>query len=510
MADRRGRPGEGDERRERGERGGDFRRDRQGFQGRSRGAGGTGRPQGAGGAGRPQREGEWRESPQRGPRPQRDWSDRPRHEWREGSPGYERGGPERGQERGGPERGERDWRPRPPGWRGGPRREGPVGEGRLREGTGRDDPGHEGSARGGFGGGPGRGGQRGRPFGPPSRPPYRAAGAAWRAPDQQRESSPAPSPPRHELLAEGEELVAGRRPVEEAFAARREARRLLVVPERRAALDALVLHATTMRIPIVEVEGGTLTSLAGFDGHQGVALALASRPSVDLDDVLARAREHGQPPLVLVLDSLEDPQNLGTLLRSAEACGVHGVIFPTRRSAPLSPAAIKASAGATEHLLLVAVDDLPGTLVDLRARGLRLIGADEGAPLRYGEADMRGPLALVVGSEERGISGALRRRLDMAVRIPMRGRVASLNAAVAGSVLLFAAAEQRGAAETGEGGGPLERADTPPTAPTGPDDLAQPTVPKRRASRKPRADSAPEAQQGDAPSTSSDEELLPG
>jgi len=238
--------------------------------------------------------------------------------------------------------------------------------------------------------------------------------------------------------------------VEEAFAARREARRLLVVPERRAALDALVLHATTLRIPVVEVEGGTLTQLSGFDGHQGVAVALAARPQVHLDDVLARARERAEAPFVLVLDSLEDPQNLGTLLRSAEACGVHGVIFPTRRSAPLSPSAIKASAGATEHLLLVPVDDLAGALADLRSRGLRLIGADEGAPLRYGEADLRGALALVVGSEERGISGALRRRLDMAVRIPMRGRIASLNAAVAGSVLLFAAAEQRGTAEAGE------------------------------------------------------------
>jgi 23S rRNA (guanosine2251-2'-O)-methyltransferase len=269
-----------------------------------------------------------------------------------------------------------------------------------------------------------------------------------------RDAAPRPTAPpavRHEeLIATDEELVAGRRPVEESFASRREARRLLVVPERRAALDALVLHATALRIPVVEVEGGTLTSLTGFDGHQGVALVVAARAPATLDDVLARARERGEPAFVLVLDSLEDPQNLGTLLRSAEACGVHGVIFPTRRSAPLSPAAIKASAGATEHLLLLPVDDLPAAMADLRARGLRLVGADEGAALRYGEADLRGPLALVVGSEERGISGALRRRLDLLVRIPMHGRVASLNAAVAGSVLLFAAAGQRGLPEAGD------------------------------------------------------------
>jgi 23S rRNA (guanosine2251-2'-O)-methyltransferase len=245
------------------------------------------------------------------------------------------------------------------------------------------------------------------------------------------------------LVAEDEELIAGRRPVEEAFAAHRDAVRLLVVPDRRAALDALVIHATTLRIPVVELEGGTLTALAGFDGHQGVALIARQRAAATVEDVLAAARQRDEPPFVLVLDSLEDPQNFGTLLRSAEACGVDGVIYPTRRAAPLTPAAIKASAGATEHLLLVPVDDLPGSLADLHAQGLRIVGADEGAALDYADADLRGPLALVIGSEGRGISGAVRRRLDLALRIPMRGRIASLNAAVAGSVLLFAAAQQR-------------------------------------------------------------------
>src|SRR5205814_22220 len=118
-----------------------------------------------------------------------------------------------------------------------------------------------------------------------------------------------PLPP----LEEGEELVAGRRPVEEAFAAGREAKRLLVVPQRRQALEQIVLHATTLRIPIVEVEGGSLTSLAGFDGHQGVALVVAPRRFATLEDVIARGIERGEPAFVLVLDSLEDPQNVGTL-----------------------------------------------------------------------------------------------------------------------------------------------------------------------------------------------------
>jgi 23S rRNA (guanosine2251-2'-O)-methyltransferase len=264
------------------------------------------------------------------------------------------------------------------------------------------------------------------------------------APDESGTEAP-------DVLGDNEELVAGRRPVAEAFAARRPALRLLVVPERRQALEQLVLHATALRIPVVEVEGGTLTSVTGFDGHQGIALVVEPRQWASLEDVLGRAAERSESPLVLVLDSLEDPQNMGTLLRTAEAIGVHGVLFPTRRAAPLSPAAIKASAGATEHLLLVPLDDLAAGLADLHARGLRVVGADEDASLSYRDADLRGPLALVVGSEGQGISGPIHRRLDLAVRIPMRGHIASLNAAVAGSILLFEAAAQREGASPEKG-----------------------------------------------------------
>ncbi len=196
-----------------------------------------------------------------------------------------------------------------------------------------------------------------------------------------------------------------------------------MVPQRRQALEKLVLHATNLRIPIVEVEGGTLTSLAGFDGHQGIALVTDRRQFAGLDDLLARAIERKEAPFVIVLDSLEDPQNFGSLLRTAEACGVHGVVYPTHRQAPLSAAAIKASAGAVEHLLLVPVDDLADALTDLHVRGLRIIGSDADAPLTARQADLRGPVAIVVGSEGQGLGPAVRRRCDTVVRIPMRGHV---------------------------------------------------------------------------------------
>ncbi|MHB8399555.1 MAG: 23S rRNA (guanosine(2251)-2'-O)-methyltransferase RlmB [Candidatus Limnocylindrales bacterium] len=271
-------------------------------------------------------------------------------------------------------------------------------------------------------------------------------------------------------LGEGEEIVAGRRPVEEAFVARREAFRLLVTPQRRAALERIVLHATSLRIPIVEVEGGTLTAMAGFDGHQGVALVVAARRFASIDEVLARAVERSELPFLLALDSLEDPQNVGTLIRSAEAAGVHGVIFPTRRQAPLTPAAVKASAGAVEHLLLAPVDDLAGALTDLHVRGLRIVGAEAEAALTAREADLRGPLVLVVGSEGQGLGPVVRRRCDLLIRIPMRGAIGSLNAAVAGSILLFEALGQRPEhvgplAATMPGGVAAAQESTPPLDP---------------------------------------------
>jgi 23S rRNA (guanosine2251-2'-O)-methyltransferase len=316
----------------------------------------------------------------------------------------------------------------------------------------------------------------------------------WSLPDEdgQEDPGPAPAADLDALVEPDADVIAGRHPVEEAFAARRAARRLLVVPHRRAALENLVLHAATIRIPVVEVEGGTLTSLAGFDGHQGVALVVEPRRDATLEEIIGRATERGERPFVLVLDSLEDPQNLGTLLRSAEAAGVHGVVVPTRRAAPLTPAAIKASAGAVEHLLVAPVDDLPGALADLRARGIPAIGADQEANLAYRDADLRGPVAIVVGSEGSGLTGPVRRRLDSSVRIPMAGKVGSLNAAVAGSILLFEAAAQRaGAADP-----PPEAATEPPGKPPAePKPRAEPK-PKPEPKRKAKAEPKPKAKSG--------------
>ena len=284
--------------------------------------------------------------------------------------------------------------------------------------------------------------------------------------------------------------MAGVRPVEEALAARRRAVRLLVAPGRRAALERIVLHATTLRIPIVDVDGGTLTAATGFDGHQGVALVARRRKPASVADVIGRALAGPEPGFILVLDSLEDPQNLGTLVRTGEAAGVHGVFVPARRAAPMSPAAVKASAGAAEHLDVVVLDDLPSALAELHVRGFRIVGSDAEAELTAREADLLGPIAVVVGSEGRGITPAVRRRCDLVVRIPMKGRVGSLNAAVAGSILLYEVLVQREAAKPAGPGSTVS------------DTTEQDRQPARRPRRRPR-----DAEPGDGGPTA-DADLL--
>jgi 23S rRNA (guanosine2251-2'-O)-methyltransferase len=247
------------------------------------------------------------------------------------------------------------------------------------------------------------------------------------------------------------EWIGGRRPVVEALAAGRQAHRLLVSSSARPSpeLKAVLAAAREASVPVENVPGDQLARLAKFDGHQGVLLEVGERRWADPAEMLAHASVAERDPLILVLEHLQDPTNFGTLLRSAEAAGVDGVIFPERGAAPLSAAAVKASAGASEHLLIARVDSLGQALRDLQERGLHVVAADQGAPASAWQTDLTGPMAVVVGSEGEGISGASRRRVDLLVSFPMAGRVASLNAATAGALLLFEIVRQRAAAGRG-------------------------------------------------------------
>ena len=241
------------------------------------------------------------------------------------------------------------------------------------------------------------------------------------------------------------EWIGGRRPVVEALSAGREAHRLIVSASARPSADLRAVTDAARRagLPIDRVPADGMTRIAGFDGHQGVLLEVGERRWADLDEMLARARGDARDPFVLVLEHLQDPTNFGTLLRSAEAAGVDGVVFPERGAAPLSGAAVKASAGASEHLLIGRLPTIGEAIHELKAAGMRLVAADQDAPASAWESDLTGPLAIVVGSEGSGLSGATRRRCDLLVSFPMAGRVASLNAATAGALLLFEVVRQR-------------------------------------------------------------------
>jgi len=241
------------------------------------------------------------------------------------------------------------------------------------------------------------------------------------------------------------EWIGGRRPVAEALAAGRDAHRLVVSVTARPSpeLKSLLSDARRAGLPVERAPTDLMTRVAGFDGHQGVLLEVGDRRWADLQAVLADARAAARDPLVLILENLQDPVNFGTLLRSAEAAGVDGVVFPERGAAPLSASAVKASAGASEHLPLVRLPTIGEAIHELKTAGLRLVAADQDAPASAWESYLAGPLAVVVGSEGSGLSGATRRRCDLLVSFPMAGRIASLNAATAGALLLFEVVRQR-------------------------------------------------------------------
>lgn len=241
------------------------------------------------------------------------------------------------------------------------------------------------------------------------------------------------------------EWIGGRRPVAEALASGRPAHRLLVSSTARPnpELNKLLADARQAGVPVQTVAGERLSRTGGFDGHQGILLEVSERRWSDPTEILARAAARGHDPFVLILEHLQDPMNLGTLLRSAEAAGVDGVVFPERGAAPLTAAAVKASAGASEHLLLARVSSLGEAIHEIKESGLRLVAGDQEATASAWEAGLLGPIAVVVGSEGSGLSGATKRRCDLLVRFPMAGRVASLNAATAGALLLFEVVRQR-------------------------------------------------------------------
>jgi len=245
------------------------------------------------------------------------------------------------------------------------------------------------------------------------------------------------------------EWITGRNPVYEVFQARRrQIFRLLVAVgvDEKGRLSEVIAQAPKMKVSIERVPRQRLDNMG--EGHQGVAVEVSEYPFSTLPDILNVALTRQEPLLVLFLDMLQNPQNLGTLLRTAEAAGVHGVVIPFRRAATVTPAVVHASSGATEHLL-VAQMNLSQAIDAVKAEDAWVVGLEGGSGSRpLIEAPLTGPLALVVGNEGEGMRHLIREKCDFLGQLPMRGRVDSLNAAVAGSIALYLALQARLAAKS--------------------------------------------------------------
>jgi 23S rRNA (guanosine2251-2'-O)-methyltransferase len=246
------------------------------------------------------------------------------------------------------------------------------------------------------------------------------------------------------------ELIYGRRAVLETLrAGRRHFFRLWLEgdpdPQPAPVLKEILDRTAAQGLPVRAIKGGLFDKLAQQGSHaQGVALEAGEFPYSDTDKILARARRMHEDPFLLILDHVQDPQNLGSLIRTAEAMAVHGIILPERRAAGITPAVSNASAGAVEHMQVAQVTNINRTIDDLKAKNIWIVGLDSGedVPLLQPAAIERS-LALVVGSEGAGLSHLTREKCDLRVRLPMYGQVESLNAAVAGSIVLFLARQAR-------------------------------------------------------------------
>lgn len=255
--------------------------------------------------------------------------------------------------------------------------------------------------------------------------------------NREKRSAPREQGPR------GADLIAGRNAIAEALRAGRAIDSLYVQRgERGGALQALVKKAKEAGAAIKEADPKKLDYLCGGANHQGVVAVAAVKEYATVEDLFRRAQEKDEPPFFVVCDELEDPHNLGAILRTAECAGAHGVIIPKRRSVGLTYAVGKASAGAVEYLPVARVGNLPSLLEELKARGLWIYAADmDGSP--WCQTDFTGPTALVIGSEGRGVGRLVKEKADFVVSLPLKGNINSLNASVVAGILCYEVARQR-------------------------------------------------------------------
>jgi len=243
---------------------------------------------------------------------------------------------------------------------------------------------------------------------------------------------------------ENDGVIEGRNAVMEALRAGVTIDKIyLLKGERDAALGHIASSAREKGIVVVDADRRKLDGMSRTHSHQGVIALCAVREYASVDDILQAARERGEAPLLVVCDELSDPHNLGAVIRTAECAGAHGVIIPKRRSAGLTAVVAKTSAGAVAHLPVARVANLPALLKQLKQEGIWIFGAEASGDTSLYQADLKGPAAIVIGSEGSGLGRLVAENCDFKLRIPMRGKLNSLNASAAAAILLYEAVRQR-------------------------------------------------------------------
>lgn len=243
---------------------------------------------------------------------------------------------------------------------------------------------------------------------------------------------------------ENENQIEGRNALTEALRSGRTIDKVFIAAgETDRALQKLAADAREAGAVVVPVDRRKLDFMSQSHSHQGVIALVAAREYYSIDDILAEAESRGEPPLIVICDELSDPHNLGAIIRTAECAGAHGVIIPKRRSVGLTAVVAKASAGAVEYMKVAKVNNITAAIQELKQKGVWVFGtAAEGSIPMY-QADLKGATAIVIGSEGDGMSRLVRENCDVTVHIPMSGKISSLNASNAASILLYEAVRQR-------------------------------------------------------------------
>ena len=259
-----------------------------------------------------------------------------------------------------------------------------------------------------------------------------------------KETYPRPRPKRPQDGASADGIIEGRNAVAEALRAGTPIDKVFLLKgEVDLPLRQLANQARQQGAVLAEVDRHKLDAMSRTHAHQVIIAVAAVREYASVEDLLQAARDRGEPPLLVVCDELSDPHNLGAVIRTAECAGAHGVIIPKRRSAGLTAVVAKTSAGAVSHLPVARVANLPSLLKQLKKEGLWIFGAAADGPVSLYEADLKGPAAIVIGSEGSGMSRLVAETCDVLVRIPMKGKLNSLNASAAAAILLYEAVRQR-------------------------------------------------------------------